>query len=504
MSTSTIRSLVRNQGPIVLFVILTIVGSAVIWFGKVWEFDIGLITTIPVAMMFSYLAINMLPGLRVHSEQAGDNLYYMGFIFTLTSLGVSLYRFTGQASIEDVVRNFGIAIISTVTGIALRIFFNQMRRDPADIEKTVRHELAEMTRRVRAELDNSAMEFSSYRRTSNQMLSEGFAEIARQAEKNGEAVRAAIEGMSAKAVETIEITSRKVLVTLEESHRNVAQLSDSNAKNVVRLSDQMEVMAAAITEKSNQLSDAIDNVIEKYAAARSPDEILRIDVSPAVEALKSVAQTHAIAISENSADTRETARKIMAGIGPFKQTAANLDKLATELNSATSAQTKSAEGLAEFASRVEEVIAGFKATNEVQAATSAKLVEFAEAVKTKYSEATAAQTQSAKHVADLASRVDEVIVGMKSANDAQMASSTKLSEFAEATVSRHNEARAAEEQSRLRDERLERALAQASAPKSPPAPSSDREDGDTTPSVGEPILVNPSDEDKHRRPWWQR
>ncbi|MGO8207222.1 hypothetical protein ACC782_08825 [Rhizobium ruizarguesonis] len=194
MSTSSMRSLVRNQGPIVLFVLLTIIGSAVIWLGKVWGFDIALITAIPVAMMFLYMIVNMLAGLRVHSEQAGDNLYYMGFIYTLTSLGVSLYRFTGEASIEDVVRNFGIAIISTVTGIALRIFFNQMRRDPADIEKAVRHELAEMTRRVRSELDNSAMEFSSYRRTSNQMLSEGFEEIARQAEKNGEAVRGSYRG----------------------------------------------------------------------------------------------------------------------------------------------------------------------------------------------------------------------------------------------------------------------------------------------------------------------
>ncbi|NNH81622.1 methyl-accepting chemotaxis protein [Rhizobium laguerreae] len=449
MSTSSMRSLVRNQGPIVLFVLLTMIGSGVIWLGKVWGFDIALITAIPVAMMFLYMTVNMLAGLRVHSEQAGDNLYYMGFIYTLTSLGVSLYKFTGEASIEDVVRNFGIAIISTVTGIALRIFFNQMRRDPADIEKAVRHELAEMTRRVRSELDNSAMEFSSYRRTSNQMLSEGFEEIARQAEKNGEAVRAAIEAMSAKAVESIQAASTRLLLTLEETHKNVSQLSDTNAKNVVQLSSQMNDLATTMTNKSKQLAEAIDNVIEKYAAARSPDDVLRIDVSPAVESLKSIVDAHAKAISENAADTRETAKKVLADLGPFKQTAANLTKLA----------------------------------NEVSAAV-------------------AAQAQSTETVAKLTAVIEDVVATSKTATEGHTASTAKLSEFVEASTGRHSEARAAEEQSRLRGERIERTLSQLSV--HVPSGELPSAANDTLVDNAGIAQVSETEDDKPRKSWWQR
>ena len=400
-------------------------------------------------MMFLYMGVNMLAGLRVHSEQAGDNLYYMGFIYTLTSLGVSLYKFTGEASIEDVVRNFGIAIISTVTGIALRIFFNQMRRDPADIEKAVRHELAEMTRRVRAELDNSAMEFSSYRRTSNQMLSEGFEEIARQAEKNGEAVRAAIEAMSAKAVESIQATSKQLLVTLEETHKNVARLSETNVKNVTQLSSQMEDLANVMIDKSKQLSEAVDNVIQKYAAARSPDEVLKIDVSPAVETLRSVVDAHAKAISENAADTRETAKKVLAGIAPFKQTAANLAKLATEVTASTVAQTLSSENVAKLTTAVEEIVSVTTAANEAHSVSTAK-----------------------------------------------------LSELVEASTGRHSEARAAEEQSRLRGERIERTLSQLSVQvplgEVPSAANDTVVENSNIPGLTE------NEDDKPRKSWWQR
>jgi len=454
MSASPIRSTVRSHGPIILFVFLTLIGSAVIWFGKVWDFDIALITVIPVVMMFLYLLINMLPGVRVHSEQAGDNLYYMGFIFTLTSLGVSLFKFTGQASIEDVVRNFGIAIISTVTGIALRIFFNQMRRDPADIEKAVRHELAEMTRRVRTELDSSAMEFSSYRRTSNQMLSEGFEEIARQAEKNGEAVRAAIEAMSSKAVESIESTSLKLLATLDESHKRVAELSENNAKNVAQLSGQMEALATTMTEKSMQMAQAIDNVIEKYGAARSPDEVLRIDVSPAMESLKSVIEAHAKAIGDNAVDTRETAKKILAGIAPFKQTANALTKLTAEV------------------------------------ATAA-----------------AAQVQSAAAVAALTPVMEEAVSATQAANDAQLEMTQKLAGLADATAKRDAEAKLAEEDSVRRSERLERAISELAKPAAEPnTESATVADVESETRAEEAIIipVPTSEDDRPRRGWWQR
>ena len=56
---------------------------------------------------------------RLRDDQSGDNLYYMGFLFTLTSLAVSLYQFSAAGSAEQIVQNFGIAIASTIAGITL-------------------------------------------------------------------------------------------------------------------------------------------------------------------------------------------------------------------------------------------------------------------------------------------------------------------------------------------------------------------------------------------------
>src|SRR6202521_4349286 len=119
-------------------------GSAYIVLAKLRGIGPFYVTFVPVGTMLTYaLLISLARGLRLRDDQTGDNLYYMGFLFTLTSLGVSLYQFTATRAAEEIVQNFGIAIGSTITGIGLRVIFNQMRRDPEIGERIMRLELSQ-------------------------------------------------------------------------------------------------------------------------------------------------------------------------------------------------------------------------------------------------------------------------------------------------------------------------------------------------------------------------
>ena len=132
------------------FMAFVVGGSAYIIAAKLNEIGRIYVTLVPVLIMISYaVLVWSARSLRLRDDQAGDNLYYMGFLFTLTSLGVSLYQFNAERAAEDIVQNFGIAIGSTITGIALRVVFNQMRRDPIEVERLMRLELADAARRVR-------------------------------------------------------------------------------------------------------------------------------------------------------------------------------------------------------------------------------------------------------------------------------------------------------------------------------------------------------------------
>ena len=106
-------------------------------------------------------------------NRAGDDLYYLGFLFTLSSLIyalVALFIFGSGTDLDqrtnELIGNFGIALLSTVAGILGRIILqsteNQNRRGteasrPSD-------DLHMLAQRLRAEMRGASDAFSHYNR----------------------------------------------------------------------------------------------------------------------------------------------------------------------------------------------------------------------------------------------------------------------------------------------------------------------------------------------------
>src|ERR1700749_1613977 len=192
-----------------VFMLFVAAGSAYIIAAKLGGVNRVYVTLVPVAIMLGYaFLIWTARSLRLRDDQAGDNLYYMGFLFTLTSLGVSLYQFNADHAAEDIVQNFGIAIGSTITGIALRVIFNQMRRDPIEVERMMRLELADAARRVRRELDATVVEFGYIRRGAQQAAADAFRDIAEKFDEIVGKFQGTLEDITAKLATPLEAASR--------------------------------------------------------------------------------------------------------------------------------------------------------------------------------------------------------------------------------------------------------------------------------------------------------
>src|SRR6266404_2014569 len=109
----------------------------------------------PVMLMALYaLTVTIIPRTKLRLDQAGDNLYYLGFTYTLCSLGITLYRFhAGEGADDYIVSNFGIALATTIVGVVFRVWLHQMREDPLELEREARSEIADAVGRLRAEID---------------------------------------------------------------------------------------------------------------------------------------------------------------------------------------------------------------------------------------------------------------------------------------------------------------------------------------------------------------
>src|SRR5665213_1824067 len=251
-----------------LFFSVVIFGCGYIVFSKLQKFEAITVTLVPVSIMVGYALLLALGRLfRLRDDQSGDNLYYMGFLFTLTSLGVSLYQYSSEGSAEQIVQNFGIAIASTIAGIALRIFFNQMRRDPVEVEQTARLELADASRKVKRELESTVLEFAYFRRATQQSIEDSLTEVKellKEAKNNfvgqlgefAEDSSKPIEEASRKSGTVIDGLSTRISVALDEV---AGKLSDT----AERIS-----ASAATTAKS------LDGIVRKLENMQTPEQVI--------------------------------------------------------------------------------------------------------------------------------------------------------------------------------------------------------------------------------------
>ncbi|MBY3342885.1 hypothetical protein [Rhizobium laguerreae] len=309
----------RERLPLGFYGTLTIGGMIFIMTAKTLEWNSWIVTLVPIILMATYFVacVGILKGLRLHNEQAGDNLYYMGFLFTLTSLGASLFRFSAGASVDDIVQNFGVAVSSTIVGVTLRIFFNQMRRDPLDVDRTARHELTEMTRRVKTELNSSAREFSSYRRISNQMLTEGFEEIARQAERNGEAVLKSIEAMTKDAIRPIQEAAERLSAIVETNNRMVEERAKANVDMADAALARLDATASRLAEIVTAFGSQVETTGQRLTGMRLPEEVIKLELQPVLAAVTDLGQLQARRLEEAAGHTADQAERLKEALAPL-------------------------------------------------------------------------------------------------------------------------------------------------------------------------------------------
>lgn len=151
-----------------VILVFALLGAAAIVVLKIHSFPLLLRVGVPCALMMLYACLTLMrTRFRLRYDQAGDNCYYLGFIYTLMSLAVTLYLIqgtvTGGSQVINVIRDFGVALSTTLVGIVLRVFLNQLREDPADIEEAIHNELFDQSQKLSGHIRAAVVAFDDMR-----------------------------------------------------------------------------------------------------------------------------------------------------------------------------------------------------------------------------------------------------------------------------------------------------------------------------------------------------
>lgn len=167
------------------------------------------------AVILGYAALtSSLRTARLEPEQIGDNAYYLGFVLTLCSLAYTLWSLgtldAETAFIAEVISGFGVALTSTVVGVAVRVFLMQFRVDLVAREREAQAALADGLATFRSEIADVIRGTRYLGVEIRQTLADHHAEIAaadakRMTEVTERLIRLMDEAMAGYAVRTGEV-----------------------------------------------------------------------------------------------------------------------------------------------------------------------------------------------------------------------------------------------------------------------------------------------------------
>jgi hypothetical protein len=169
-----------------LFVLFVTLGFLVIFGAKTGLWYMGFLGdySIPIACgaaalmgIYGFLALRI-STVRLRPDRLGDNFYYMGFVFTLASMSAALVQLQGGREVDSLIGSFGIALFSTILGIAGRVAFIQMRTEVEDIEERVRQNLLDAAATLRGQLGAGTRDLESFRVGIQQAIHERLTESA--------------------------------------------------------------------------------------------------------------------------------------------------------------------------------------------------------------------------------------------------------------------------------------------------------------------------------------
>lgn len=318
-----------------LFVVFVIAGFVLIFGVKTLLWRIGLEGDYSVAIAIGAAALMILYGalayrmsaVRLRPDRLGDNFYYMGFVFTLASMSAALVQLQGGREVDSLIGSFGIALFSTILGIAGRVAFIQMRTEVEDIEERVRQSLLDAAEMLRGQLGAAARDLESFRtgiqQAVHERLSESADQFSRMAETQVERIKETVEG-------------------------TIGSVQSAFAAH--------EQAASTLSQLGNKVTESVDHLVRRIEAIDVPPSILEskmdalliklTDVAAAFERVAEADASRHKDLAAASAELRRVVTQIATQLG-------KLQKSAEELRSAANPASEMSESLARVKSALD-------------------------------------------------------------------------------------------------------------------------------------------------------
>lgn len=327
--TSVVHSYASITMP---FIVFLVIGATLIVVGILFNSTV-LAVLAPIVVMAVYIFIAS-KETELSKTIVGDSYYYMGFVFTLISLGAALFYLSvnNNVDINTIVGSFGAALVTTVIGLVARLITTSFsynstsgrKRAEEKLEKTLATftvQLEELTStsinsltKVQSSVDSTLLKTLESYEVTNKEISEQCEKIINNTQSTIESAVAAL----AESIGNIDISPElvsapvsmsleSILETLNSHNKSYVRLTSAMNETNKRLSAQLENSGSIILERADKVENALVGVVEEQMAVykRSIDQTGKslVENLGAVAELRDTSEQHLLASLEGLSET---------------------------------------------------------------------------------------------------------------------------------------------------------------------------------------------------------
>ncbi|MFM0628395.1 hypothetical protein [Paraburkholderia xenovorans] len=334
---------VRIKNLFIVTLFLKILSSGAGWYLQS-PWILGLV--VPLCVMLAYIAIGVKrTDKSLSDEKFADSCYYLGFLFTITSIVFSLFDLSNTGMQMSVIAvRFGAAMISTLLGLSVRVFMVSFREDLDDAMKSAEDKVIESTHRLGDQLTIALDRFRIFQsqvdeatthsiskvavgmeeltKSYGEQLTQFFAQLAAENTKAfkasqvdvhaaSERLSSSVDGYAAGLKQSIESIENRVIEFSDIVTRRLENMTFPDDYFTTRLAASLDKLADSTTGIAAQVATAARNVSESLETVQGALSTIRShagEVNSAFESLSRLTrvQETLLAGSRAQVDTLET------------------------------------------------------------------------------------------------------------------------------------------------------------------------------------------------------
>ena len=276
----------KPLSPTNLFGFSLIGGIASIFFGTYissWIFNIAF----PIGIMLYYsYTINKDTSDILSIEQKADSVYYMGFILTLVAMTASLIALANDDALRfnTIVINFGLALATTILGLAIRIMWLQLSSQSlADAESILKEKIVKRSQDLAEQTENvvgSMTALSNQLNKVSEPLKNNFDKLAMTMDINDQIINKLRQldqsaETAAQSLQLISTLAQNLAVSSLDLKRNVDEETIQNINNlktsIIHTIPQVTELDSEISHSVNSIKESLDVLQENI---RKTDEMI--------------------------------------------------------------------------------------------------------------------------------------------------------------------------------------------------------------------------------------